>query len=124
MSGAGNLGPERQFREALASDRFELQVCGTCDRTIYYPRILCPYCHCVDLRWRKMSGNATISACTTYANGAAGPVYMALVDLDEGARIQTRIEDEGPGVPVIGDRVVARIVPHDLGPVLIFRRTA
>ena len=84
-----------------------MQWCTACDRGIFYPRALCPYCggagtaspEAAPLEWREASGRATVHAAVVehrpeaagaaFADGA--PFCIALVDLEEGVRMMSNI---------------------------------
>ena len=83
----------------------------------FYPRIAIPGTGEQDLEWVAASGLATVYAITV--NRARGGAYnVALVDLDEGPRMMTRI-DGVEAVP-IGTRVLARIIEADGAPLVVF----
>ncbi|MFB4316013.1 Zn-ribbon domain-containing OB-fold protein [Actinomadura sp. 21ATH] len=96
------------YWDGLAAGELRLQRCGGCGRTVFYPRAVCPHCFGTDLSWQAASGLGTIYSFTV-AHRAFGdfagqvPFTVALVDLDEGVRMMTRIT--GPDRPAIGDRV-------------------
>ena len=75
-----------------------LPRCNSCARVVFYPRSVCPYCMSMDLSWEMLSGLATINTYTIVHKAPPGfgdevPYAVALVDLDEGARMMTRIVD-------------------------------
>jgi uncharacterized OB-fold protein len=96
------------FWDGLGEGELRLQRCDDCGRTVFYPRAVCPHCFGTGLTWFAASGLGTIYS-YTIARRAFGefagqvPFTVALVDLDEGVRIMTRIT--GTGSPRIGDRV-------------------
>jgi uncharacterized OB-fold protein len=87
---------------------------------VFYPRVLCPGCGGVSLEWRTSSGRGTVYATTAVYRRDAKPYNVALVDLEEGFRMMSRVE----GVPAeeveIGARVALRIDREDEGPVPVF----
>ena len=81
-----------------------MQWCTACDRGVFYPRALCPFCAGGSpaggtLEWREASGRATVHAAVVeHRPQAAGasfsggePYCIALVDLEEGVRMMTNI---------------------------------
>ncbi len=36
--------PLAAYREGLANGELRFQLCGGCDRAVFYPRVLCPFC--------------------------------------------------------------------------------
>ncbi len=105
----GDRGPEAQYRAFLRDGRFMIQRSRSTGRHVFYPRIAVPGTGETDLEWVEASGAGTVYAITV--NRAREASYnIALVDLDEGPRMMTRIE--GVETVPIGTRVRARIVPH------------
>ncbi|MDF5987452.1 OB-fold domain-containing protein [Pseudomonas aeruginosa] len=84
---------------------------------MFYPRQLVPGSGETDLEWVPASGLGTLSRSLSIAPAAA--VHnVALVDLDEGVRMMSRI-DGHESLP-IGTRVQARIVEQDGANVVVF----
>jgi uncharacterized OB-fold protein len=82
-------------------------------RAVFYPRLVCPYSGSTVLEWRVASGFGTVYA-TTVTHPAEGPPYnIALIDLDEGFRLMSRVEDIDPMAVAIGMRVRFRIHKPD-----------
>lgn len=92
------LDPESQpYLDALKQHRLLLKHCRACQRSHHYPRELCPHCHSDDLEWKQAAGTGRIYSYTV-ARRPAGPAFkadtpyvVALVELDEGARLMTNI---------------------------------
>lgn len=99
------------FWDATRNQHLVLQWCNDCNRAIQYPRERCPRCLGDRLSWRPASGRATVYACSvmnTPGNPlmeARVPYTVALVDLDEGARMLTNIVGIEPQDVRIGARV-------------------
>ncbi|MCI2418831.1 Zn-ribbon domain-containing OB-fold protein [Saccharopolyspora sp. K220] len=98
----------RPFWDGIAAGELRLQRCADCGSAIFYPRSVCPNCFGDRIDWVTASGRGTVYSCTV-AHRAFGefaeqaPFTVALVDLDEGPRMMTRIvASEQVG---IGDRV-------------------
>ncbi|PKW16842.1 Zn-ribbon domain-containing OB-fold protein [Saccharopolyspora spinosa] len=112
------ITPEtRLFWDGIAAGELRMQRCENCMRAVFYPRSHCPHCHSDDLRWHVVSGQGTVHAYTV-AHRAPGefaeqtPFTLALIDLDDGPRMLTRIV--GDGRVTIGARVtleIARLSP-------------
>jgi uncharacterized protein len=100
-----------RFWAATLAGRLELPRCRSCDRLVWYPRRRCPRCLGDDLDWEVLSGLGTVYA-STVVNRAPSesfesevPYVVALVDLDEGARLMTNIVGCPPETVAIGMRV-------------------
>jgi uncharacterized OB-fold protein len=118
------------FWEGVEAHEFRLQRCGSCDRAIFFPRVLCPHCHSDDLSWFRASGRGTIYSYTVVRRtwgvfAGSVPYTVVLVDLDEGPRFLSRLIGDRPaeiGRPV---EVVFSDLGVENGPVLpCFREVA
>ncbi|MFC5750890.1 Zn-ribbon domain-containing OB-fold protein [Actinomadura rugatobispora] len=98
----------RPFWDGIAAGELRLQRCDECLRSVFYPRAICPHCHCDRLSWRTASGKGTVYSYTVAHRVAGGfsaqvPYTIALIDLDEGPRMLSRVIGDAP--VRIGDRV-------------------
>ena len=110
-------GPEAEYRAFLGEGRFMIQRSRSTGRHVFYPRIAIPCTGEQDLEWVEASGRATVYAITV--NRARDATYnLALVDLDEGPRMMTRID--GVETVPIGARVQARIIDEAGNPLVVF----
>lgn len=107
MSGVQE-SPEAVFQRELEQGRLVYQRCDSCRAAVFYPRLVCPECACTELRWECSSGAGILYSATT-VRSRSGDYSVALVDLDEGFRMMSRIADGSP--VAIGDRVRARLAP-------------
>lgn len=88
----------RPYWEGLAQGELRIQRCDACARAVFYPRALCPHCFSERLSWIVASGKGTIYSYTV-AHQAFGPFatetpfVVAIVELEEGVRMMTRIFD-------------------------------
>ena len=110
-------GPEAQYRAFLREGRFMIQRSRSTGRHVFYPRVAAPGTGETDLEWVEAGGGGTVYAITVN-RAREGSYNVALVDLDEGPRLMTRIE--GVETVPIGTRVRARIVEEDGAPLLVF----
>ena len=101
-----------QYQAALDAGQFQIQRCEACQQAIFYPREMCPHCGSDQLRWEQPSGKGTVYSTTVIRRkaDAGGDYNVALVDMDEGYRLMSRVE----GIPAdqvrIGMRVKVRVV--------------
>ena len=100
-------GPYQVYQEALANGEFRIQLCNGCSKHVFYPRAVCKYCGNPDLKWVVPSGKAVVySTSVIRQRPEKGPDYnVALVDLEEGVRMLTRIVDIAPADVKIGMQV-------------------
>ncbi len=105
-------GPEQIYLDGLAAGRFQIQRCADCSQAVFYPRCVCPHCGGAALDWFSPTGEGVVYASTTvYRNAEQGGDYnLCLVDLQEGARMMSRVAQIAPAQVRIGMRVSARIV--------------
>jgi uncharacterized OB-fold protein len=112
-------GPEAEYRAHLQEGRFMLQRSRSTGAYTFYPRVVIPGTGERDLEWVAASGLATVYAITVNRT-REGAYNVALVDLDEGPRMMTRID--GVETVPIGARVRARIIEENGAPLVVFDR--
>jgi uncharacterized OB-fold protein len=97
------------FWRAAAEGRLILPRCKACNRTHWYPRPFCPFCHSSDLDWVGATGQGSIYSFSVMRR--AKPEYVvALVTLDEGPMVMANLVDCDPRSLAIGQRVTAQFV--------------
>jgi uncharacterized OB-fold protein len=99
------LYPHAVYMEGLKTKELRYQRCESCRRSVFPPRVLCPGCSTTDLSWNTSSGRGVVYSATTIQR-REGSYNVALVDLEEGFRMMSRVEgypeDEIPiGLSVI-----------------------
>jgi uncharacterized OB-fold protein len=105
------------YWDALRDGRLLIKHCRACDRYHSYPRPFCPHCWSDEVDWVEASGRATLyTHSTVYVNDLPPfppqvPYVAAVVDLDEGPRMVTRVVDCGPEDLEIGMRLRLRTEP-------------
>lgn len=115
-------GPMATWATQLAAGRFVIQRCAGCARHVFYPRRLCPHCASTALEWVEACGRGTVHATTVVARSAArgGDYNVALVDLEEGVRMMSRVDGIAAAEVRIGMPVRASIVDSPGGSLLVF----
>ncbi len=111
------LGPEAQFKAYLKEARFMIQRSRSSGKYTFYPRVAVPGSGETDLEWVPASGLGTVYAITVN-RGRDSSYNVALVELDEGPRMMSRIE--GVETAAIGTRVRARIAEIKGEPAVLF----
>jgi uncharacterized OB-fold protein len=87
------------FWDALREDKLLLQRCLDCKSSFFYARPFCPTCWSDQVEWFAASGKGTLyTYSVVYSNdlppfGERVPYIAAVVDLEEGPRIQTNVVD-------------------------------
>lgn len=117
-----NIGPQAVYEGALAEGQLMLQACKSCAKHLFPPRRLCPHCGAADLHWVEAAGGGTVHATTVVARPTkhGGPYGVVLVDLDEGVRMMSRVDELPPEDVRIGMRVTARVLRSNEPPIVIF----
>lgn len=94
------------------SSTFPTLVCCTaCGMLRFYPKPLCPSCHAPGTEKAGVVGEGTLYTFSVVYRAPTKelkdetPYIIALVDLDEGARVTGRLEMPESGEPVCGARV-------------------
>jgi len=121
--GAGAGSPAMSaYSEALAAGQFRIQRCGGCGQHVFYPRVVCPHCGSGDLAWIEPSGLGTVYSTTVVRRSAdkGGSYNVALIDLDEGVRLMSRVDGLAPEAVRIGMRVRAHVVSVNGTPAPVF----
>jgi uncharacterized OB-fold protein len=85
------------FWDATRDKSYLVQRCSNCGRAVAFPRVSCPFCASTHLTWQPASGKGTLYSFTIdhkQANpieGASGPYVVAMIDLEEGARVMSNL---------------------------------
>lgn len=117
-----NANAQRVYFLNLAEGRFMIQRCGACSKHVFYPRVLCVHCGSCELDWVTPAGTGTVYSTSIVRKKPeeGGDYNVALIDLDEGVRMMSRVD----GVPLdriaIGMPVKAKIIDGEDGPVVVF----
>lgn len=113
--------PDHIFRSWLERGEIRLQRSRETGRFLFYPRVAEPGTGCRDLDWTPVSGRGTVYATTVVRIEPKARDYnVALIDLEEGARMMSRVEGIAPEEVTIGMAVIARIEATDDGPIILF----
>jgi uncharacterized OB-fold protein len=82
-------------------------------KAVFYPRVIAPGSGTDTLEWRVSAGLGTVYATTVVHTRGADPHNVALIDLDEGFRMMSRVEQADPMAVRIGQRVRVRMHPEN-----------
>jgi uncharacterized OB-fold protein len=89
----------REFWDGCRAGRFLVRRCNACGGFHFYPRPFCPACWSDDVEWTEASGRARLyTYSVVHANDLPPwpervPYVAAVVDLEEGPRVMTNVED-------------------------------
>lgn len=113
--------PEQEYQSHLAEGRFMLLRGRTSGRCMFPPRVAEPLSGATDLEWVPASGTGTVYSTSVMRERPPKANYnIALVDLDEGPRMMSRVEGLAPEAVTIGMRVRAAIIQEDGRPLVVF----
>lgn len=115
-------GPQQVYQNALAEGRFIIQQCRDCGRHVFYPRVLCRHCGSPELKWVEPSGRGVVYSTSVVRQrpGQGADYNVALIELDEGPRMMSRVVDIEPTKVRIGMKVSAHVGVIDGEPAVIF----
>ena len=99
---------DRSFWDGVSRDRLLLQRCADCHAVQHPPSPMCPTCQSVHREWFDVSGRGSVYSWIQSHHPSApdeAPRIVALIDLDEGPRIVSNLQDIElaaiePGLPV------------------------
>ena len=103
--------PLGTYLEHLKKGELAYQVTAS-GEAIFYPRAVAPVTG-GDLTWRVSKGLGTVYSTTVVYYKDEQPLNVALIDMDEGFRLMSRVEDIDPMQVKIGMRVRFRAHPGD-----------
>jgi uncharacterized OB-fold protein len=112
----------KPFWDSVKAHAMRLQRCGACGTYVFYPRALCPSCFSAALEWTPVSGRGVIHAFTVVHRHPSPvfqpevPYVVALVDLEEGARMMTRLVGLPPDPARIRIGMPVEVVYDDVTP--------
>ncbi len=94
----------KPFWDGAREGKLILPRCTACNRVHWYPRLICPHCHSMDIEWVEASGEGTLYtfAVQHRAFGAYAeetPFVTAYIDLNEGDRMLTVLRGVDPTKP-------------------------
>jgi uncharacterized OB-fold protein len=101
--------PLAVYQQYLDNGELAYQWSPAANRAVFYPRVICPYTGSDRLEWRVSAGLGTVYATTVTHPREGKPYNVALIDIDEGFRLMSRVEDIGPDAVKIGLRVKLRV---------------
>ncbi len=99
------------FWDAAKEHRLLAQHCKECDRTVFYPKLFCPYCYSETLDWREISGEGEIYSFSVVQQHPPSafqddlPYVVAIVRLKDGPQMLTNIVNCDPEKIHCGMRV-------------------
>jgi uncharacterized OB-fold protein len=115
------MNPEKEYFEHLQAGRFMIQKSRSTGGHVFYPRVAEPGTGATDLDWVAASGRGTVYSTTTIRQKPPVPNYnLALIELEEGPRMMSRVDGIAPEAVRIGMPVCARIVTEGEQVLVVF----
>jgi len=113
MSDLMKQSPLGTYVEHLKKGELAYQVCTDTDKPFFYPRTVAPETGSTNIEWRISKGLGTVYSTTVVHYKGEPPLNVAMIDIDEGFRMMSRVEDIDPMQVRIGMRVRFRPHPGD-----------
>ena len=101
--------PLSEYQAHLDKGELAYQWSPAAGRAVFYPRVLCPFTGSERLEWRVSQGLGTVHATSVVFPREGAPYNVALIDMDEGFRLMSRVEEVPPEAVGIGLRVRFRV---------------
>jgi uncharacterized OB-fold protein len=108
-----STSPFATYVEHLKRGQLGYQFTPSGNKAVFYPRVIAPGTGAADLEWRVSKGLGTVHATTVTHPAKGDPYNVCLVDMDEGYRLMTRVEEIDPFAVKIGMRVKFRVHPAE-----------
>jgi uncharacterized OB-fold protein len=119
------IHPDKDFVAYLAAGKLMIQRSRSSGQYVFYPRIAEPGTGARDLEWVEASGRGTVYSSTTVRKKPPEPSYnVALIDLEEGPRMMSRVEGIAADEVKIGMQVAAKIIVADGKNLIVFEPRA
>jgi uncharacterized protein len=105
--------PYGTFVEYCKKGQLAYQYSVDDKKAVFFPRVIAPVSGSTNLEWRVSDGLGTVYATTVVHARDTAPYNVALIDVDDGFRMMSRVEDIDPMQVKIGMRVKVRMHPGD-----------
>jgi len=105
--------PYGVYLEHIKRGELAYQVNVDDGKPVFYPRAAAPKTGGTRLEWRVSNGLGTVYATTVVYYKGEPPLNVALIDLDEGFRMMSRVEGIDPLQVKIGMRIRVKMHPGD-----------
>lgn len=108
--GGATLPPLKAYQDALDNGEIIYQACGDCGHVAFYPRLVCPECGSMNVVYKPSAGKGEVYTRTVVHARDRDPYNVVLIDMDEGFRIMSTVEDAPNDDVRIGMRVELKTV--------------
>jgi hypothetical protein len=126
QSRPAEASPLATYRSHLSRNELAYQFSPAAGKAVFFPRLVCPFTGSTDLQWKVSRGLGTVYATTIVHPREGAPYNVAMIELDEGFRMMSRVEDLDPAQVRIGLRVQVRFaaVEGEPAPIPVFAPAA
>lgn len=113
MSDLMKQSPLGTYVEHLKKGELAYQVNKDTNKPFFYPRAIAPETGSTNIEWRVSKGLGTVYTTTAVHYKGEAPLNVAMIDMDEGYRLMSRVEGIDAMDVKIGMRVKVKVVPGD-----------
>lgn len=110
---AFSQAPYARYLAFLRTGQLAYQYSVQAQQPVFYPRVRCPYTGTDRLEWRVSHGVGTVYSTSVVYPRTGEPYNVALIDMDEGFRLMSRVVSIDPTEVAIGQRVVFHSIAED-----------
>ncbi len=103
--------PNGVFQAHLSKGELAYQVCLDDNQPFFYPRLVAPVTGSTHIEWRISKGLGTVYTTTVVHYKGEPPLNVAMIDLDEGFRMMSRVDGIDAMKVKIGMRVKFKVHP-------------
>ena len=92
----------KPFWDGAKRHELLIQKCKDCQKFVFYPKVVCPFCLSDNLEWVKASGRGKVySYMVVYSYQPQAfaedvPYVVAIIDLEEGVRLMSNVVECDP----------------------------
>lgn len=113
MSDLTQQSPLGVYVEHLKKGELAYQVNKDNNKAFFYPRAIAPETGSENIEWRVSKGLGTVYTTTAVHYKGESPLNVAMIDMDEGYRLMSRVEGIDAMDVKIGMRVKFKVNPGD-----------
>lgn len=113
MLDKASVSPLESYRSYLREGKLAYQYSPQAGKAVFFPRLVCPFTGSTNLEWRVSAGLGEVHATTVVFPRDGAPYNVALVVLNEGFRMMTRVQGIDPMRVVIGMKVRVSFVEEE-----------
>lgn len=105
MMEKATVSPLETYRSYLVQHQLAYQFSPAAGKAVFFPRLVCPFTGSTALEWRVSQGRGAVHATSVVFPRDGAPYNVALIELDEGFRMMSRVDGQPPHSVCIGQKV-------------------